>query len=90
MMKMMMVQVTQRSVLEDAPLGHIVPMVSAFVIQVIIMRMMMRIMSEGRPLEAEERRPKSVGTIPGSTKYVSHNDDDDHDDENYYDDDYNE
>ena len=42
MMKMMMVQVTQRSVSEDAPLGHIVPMVSAFVIQVIIMRMMMR------------------------------------------------
>ena len=24
---------------------------------------------EGRPLEAEERRPKSVGTIPGRTKY---------------------
>ena len=41
MMKMMMVQVTQRSVLEDVPLGHIVPMVSAFVIQVIIIRMMM-------------------------------------------------
>ena len=41
MMKMMMAQVTQRNVSEDAPLVHIVPMVSVFVIQVIIMRMMM-------------------------------------------------
>ena len=43
-------------------------------------------------MEAEERRPKSVGTIPGSTKYILRNDDGDDDEDDYHedDDDYNE
>ena len=56
-------------------------------IRTMMMIMMIMRMREGRPLEAEERRPKSVGTIPGSTKYVLRNDDDDDDDDEDDDDD---
>ena len=54
---------------------------SMMIIRTMMMIMRIMRMREGRPLEAEERRPKSVGTIPGSTKYDDGDDDKDDDDD---------